>query len=92
MGVMWVPGFWAPAGNHYRWVGGHYERPPYPGAVWMGPHYERGDRGYGYRQGFWSRPVIVEEHGRGHAYGHFKDRDDHDDNRGHSHGHGHDRD
>jgi hypothetical protein len=90
---VWVPGFWEPGEGGYRWIAGHYERPPYPGAFWYGPHYDQGPRGWGYRRGYWGRPVAHEEHGRGHAYGHYKDRDeDHDRDHGHEHGHGHDHD
>ncbi len=82
----WVNGFWAPEGPRYRWIAGHYERPPYPGAFWYGPHYEQGPQGWGYHRGYWGQP----EHGRGHAYGHYKhDDEDRDDDRGHGHGHGH---
>ncbi len=31
VGMVWVGGFWAPQGHHYRWVAGRYEPPPYPG-------------------------------------------------------------
>jgi WXXGXW repeat (2 copies) len=89
---IWVAGFWAPEGGHYRWIEGHYERPPYPGAYWYAPRYEQGPRGWGYRHGYWGRREIREEHGRGHAYGHYKERDDdrgreHDHDHGHGHGH-----
>ena len=88
---VWIAGFWAPEGGRYRWISGHYERPPYPGAYWYGPHYDQDERGWGYRHGYWGRAEAREEHGRGHAYGHYKDRED-DDEHDHGHGHGHDRD
>ena len=25
---VWAGGFWVPQGEHYRWVAGHYVRPP----------------------------------------------------------------
>jgi hypothetical protein len=82
--LVWLGGFWAPQGEHYRWVAGHYVRPPYPGAYWSGPHYEHGSRGWHYREGSWGREN--HDHGHGHAYGHDKEREDGD----HGHGHHHD--
>jgi hypothetical protein len=82
---VWVGGFWAPQGEHYRWVPGHYARPPYPGAYWSGPHYVHEARGWHYREGSWGRED--HDHGHGHAYGHYKDKDRDDD---HGHGHHHD--
>jgi len=79
---VWVEGFWAPQGHHYRWVAGHYERPPYAGAYWCHPHYDRYPQGWEYHEGYWDR----EDHGHGHAYGHYKDRED-DDDQGHHKGH-----
>lgn len=90
---VWIQGFWAPEGGRYRWIAGHYERPPYPGAFWYGPRYDQGPRGWGYRRGYWGRRQEVrEEHEHGHAYGHYKDRDNDDHDHGHEHGHGHDHD
>jgi hypothetical protein len=37
---VWVDGFWAPVGNHYRWHDGYWARPPYRGARWIGPRYD----------------------------------------------------
>jgi hypothetical protein len=91
---VWVTGFWAPQGNHYRWVAGHYMRPPYENAAWYAPHYEQGARGWHYREGYWGH-----NQGRGHAYEHRDGEGDHDrdhayghdkDNHGdHDHGHDH---
>jgi hypothetical protein len=89
---VWVTGFWAPQGSHYRWVGGHYMRPPYESAAWNPPHYEQGPRGWHYREGYWGQG-----HGHGHAYGHRDGEGDHDrgharkgdDDHDHGHGHGH---
>lgn len=89
--MMWIAGFWAPDGPRYRWIAGHYEQPPYPGAVWFGPRYERGDRGWGYHRGYWGRAMRGEHIPPGHAYGHYK-QDWDDDGPGHGHGHGHGRD
>jgi hypothetical protein len=92
---VWVPGFWAPQGHHYRWIAGHYMDPPYAEASWIVPHYEHGPQGWRYREGYWGRP----EHGHGHAYGHdhaWKDDHDHGHHNGHKewegdrdHGHHH---
>jgi hypothetical protein len=90
---VWVTGFWAPQGHHYRWVSGHYMRPPYEGASWMVPRYEHGSQGWHYREGYWGRP----EHGQGHAYGHDHewkgdhgpDHGDDDDHDHHGNGHHH---
>lgn len=83
--MIWVGGFWAPQGPRYHWVPGHYEHPPYAGAYWAAPRYVREDEGWRYHKGYWV------QHGRGHAYGHYK-HDHDDDDHGHGHGHGHDRD
>jgi len=83
--LIWIGGFWAPQGEHYRWVAGHYAPPPYPGAYWSGPHYVHEARGWHYREGSWARED--HDHGHGHAYGHYKDKDRDDD---HGHGHHHD--
>jgi hypothetical protein len=80
---IWVTGFWAPQGNHYRWVAGHYMRPPYESAAWYPPHYEQGPRGWHYREGYWG-------HGHGYAYGHRDGEGDRD--RGHGNAYGHDKD
>jgi WXXGXW repeat (2 copies) len=80
---VWVDGFWAPQGHHYRWVAGHYERPPFPGGHWSHPHYDRYPEGWQYHEGHWDRED--HDHDHGHAYGHDRDRgEDHD----HDHGHG----
>ena len=87
---IWIGGFWATEGHSYRWIAGHYERPPYPGAVWTHPQYEHFEGGYRYHPGYW---VHKEEHQpNGHAYGHYKDHDDHDDHHDNGHGHDHDHD
>ena len=82
--MVWVTGFWVPQGHHYRWVAGHYDQPPYPGAYWSHPNYDRYSDGWRYDEGHWDRED--HEHGHGHAYGHDRDGDE-----GHEHGHGHDR-
>ena len=87
--LVWVPGFWMPQGHHYRWVVGHYDRPPYPGAHWVHSHYDRYPQGWQFHEGYWDHEDHEDhDHGHGHAYGHFKDKDD-DGDQGHDHGHGH---
>jgi hypothetical protein len=58
VGYMWVPGYWYPAGPHYRWYNGYWARPPYGGAYWVAPRYS-GNR---YYNGYWAG-------NRGRAYG-----------------------
>jgi len=36
LGFVWIPGIWGWEGR-WVWEGGHWARPPYPGAVWV-PH------------------------------------------------------
>ena len=31
---LWIDGYWYPVNGHYRWHGGYWSRPPYPGAHW----------------------------------------------------------
>jgi len=46
---MWVPGYWYPNGNHYKWHDGYWTRPAYSGARWVEPRYE----GQHYYNGYW---------------------------------------
>lgn len=72
-GFFWVPGYWYPAGNHYRWHDGYWTRPPYDGARWMEPRYD----GQQFFMGFW-------EGGRGRfEHDHRWDRDRYRDYREH---------
>jgi hypothetical protein len=51
---VWVPGYWTSHGDDWVWVGGHYERPPRPGAVWVEPRYDRhGQTDVEFSLGFW---------------------------------------
>jgi hypothetical protein len=72
VGMVWVGGFWAPQGHHYRWVAGRYERPPYAGASWSHPHYDHYREGWKYDEGHWGH----EDHDHGYDHDH-----------GHGHGH-----
>jgi hypothetical protein len=40
-GYVWIGGawVWGPAGR-WEWQGGHWDRPPHPGAVWVPHRYE----------------------------------------------------
>jgi len=48
---VWVEGYWAPQGKHYRWNNGYWTRPPYAGAYWVEPYYYRGSYIAGYWEG-----------------------------------------
>jgi hypothetical protein len=48
---VWVEGYWAPQGRHYRWHNGYWTRPPYAGAYWVEPYYYRGSYIAGYWEG-----------------------------------------
>lgn len=56
-GSFWIPGFyrWTTAGGSFRWkwITGHYENPPSPGAIWIAPHIEDLSAGKVYIGGFW---------------------------------------
>ena len=75
---IWVDGYWYPVGNHYKWHGGYWTRPPYPAARWVTPHHD-GERFF---EGYWDG-----DHGRRDHDHHwdrdrdrdFRDRDHHHD-------------
>ena len=97
VGYEWVPGYWAPISGHYVWYPGRWYQPPYYGAAWRPAHWEHEGPGWRYYEGGWGPREFHDgpgNHGRGHAYGHYKDHggDDDDQGHGHGHGHGHDRD
>ena len=96
VGYVWTPGYWAPYGGHYAWRRGYWVRPPYYGAAWRPAHWVHEGPGWRYYEGGWGPrevhgPPPREYYGPpGHAYGHYKDHDDHDhDDHGHGNGHGH---
>ncbi|MBZ5699800.1 MAG: hypothetical protein LAN18_14770 [Acidobacteriia bacterium] len=75
---VWVEGYWYPVGRHYKWHGGYWTRPLYPGARWVGPHHDgqrffagywEGDRGRIEHDHRWDR-----DHNRDY-HGHDQDRD-----------------
>jgi hypothetical protein len=79
-GFVWIEGYWVPNGHHYRWVRGHWERPPYEGAYWTHPHYDHYREGWQLHEGHWDREDHGDHHWRDHDHGHG----DHDDH-GHEH-------
>lgn len=85
VGYQWVPGYWAPVSGHYVWYPGRWNRPPYYGAAWRPAHWEHEGPHWRYYEGGWG-PREVHKVPPGHAYGHYKEHDEH------GHGHGHDRD
>ena len=69
-GFVWMEGYWAPNGRHYRWVRGHWERPPYEGAYWTHPHYDHYREGWEMHEGHWDREDHDSHHWRDHDHGH----------------------
>jgi hypothetical protein len=65
-GYIWVGGYWAPNGHHYRWVAGGWQRPPYEGARWSNPHYVHQRQGWQLQEGHWDRDD--RSRGQGHAH------------------------
>ena len=69
---IWVDGYWYPVGGRYRWHGGYWTRPPYPGAHWTAPHHD----GQAFFAGAWEG-----DHGRiehDHRWDRERDRDFHE--------------
>jgi hypothetical protein len=58
---VWVPGYWYPVKNRYRWREGYWALPPSPGAIWVGPRYVAGR----YYVGYWDRDRGHGKHDRG---------------------------
>lgn len=51
---IWVTDEWVPDGATYRFVAGHWERPPHHGARWHGGHWVHDkDRGHYWVAGGW---------------------------------------
>lgn len=69
-GFVWIDGYWAPSGRHYRWIRGHWERPPYEGAYWTHPHYDHYHEGWQMHEGHWDREDHDSHHWRDHDHGH----------------------
>jgi len=73
-GFIWVEGYWRPFGHHYRWMKGHWDRPPYEGAYWSHPHYDHYREGWEMHEGHWDH----EDHDNGYRRHHGRSRDHHD--------------
>jgi hypothetical protein len=69
-GYAWIEGYWAPNGNHYKWVSGRWDRPPYEGGYWSHPHYDHYREGWRLHEGHWDH----ENHDRDHE-DHDRDHD-----------------
>ena len=67
-GFVWIDGYWAPNGRHYRWVRGHWERAPYEGAYWSHPHYDHYREGWQMHEGHWDREDHDNHHWREHGH------------------------
>ena len=52
-GYVWVSGYHQYQGDHYVWVGGHYDRPPHPGAHWVAHRWVRVHDHWELREGHW---------------------------------------
>jgi hypothetical protein len=74
---VWVPGYWYPAGNHYKWHNGYWTLPPYAGAQWIAPRYE----GQQFYNGYWQGARGEFEHN--HKWDKEKKRDADRDDRDH---------
>jgi hypothetical protein len=83
-GYAWVDGYWGIRGNHYVWVPGAWQRPPYAGAYWTHPHYDHYEQGWQVHEGHWDHDDHRDHHDYGHDDHHGHDHDDHHDN-GHDH-------
>src|SRR5579859_950020 len=51
--AIWQPGFWRWDGRGYRWVRGHYVRPPRARHEWVAGHWEPRPGGHIWIEGFW---------------------------------------
>ncbi len=50
---VWVGGYHRWDGHRYVWVGGHYGRPPHPGAVWVQGEWRGEGGGHVWHEGHW---------------------------------------
>lgn len=85
---VWVPGYWYPVKNRYRWHEGYWTLPPYAGAVWVGPRYD----GARFFEGYWTggRGEVIHDH----RWDKRRERDERwerDHDRGRDRDHDHDR-
>jgi len=81
-GFVWIEGYWRPVGHHYKWVRGHWERPPYEGAYWTHPHYDHYREGWEWHEGYWDHEDHDNDHWREHDRGR---RHHHHDDQGDQH-------
>ena len=51
---VWVAGYWTWQNNRYAWMAGHYEVPPYSGAVWVNPRSESEAGAFRFYEGHWN--------------------------------------
>jgi hypothetical protein len=75
---VWIEGYWAPVGHHYKWVRGRWERPPFEGACWAHPHYDHYREGWQWHEGYWSREDHDNGHWREHGHGRHRDHEEHE--------------
>ena len=80
-GFVWIEGYWRPVGHHYKWVRGHWERPPFEGACWTHPHYVPYREGWEWHEGHWDHEDHNNDHWRDHdrGRGHRHDNDQDED-------------
>lgn len=50
---VWVDGYHHWDGHRFSWIGGHWVRPPRPGAVWVSGHWDPRPGGYIWVPGHW---------------------------------------
>jgi hypothetical protein len=69
-GYVWVPGYWAWHRDRHIWIRGQWvvER---VGHVWVPDRWVQSGGRWHLHRGYWERP----KRGRGHAYGHDKQRE-----------------
>jgi hypothetical protein len=52
-GFVWIDGYQRWDGQRYVWVGGHWDRPPRPGAVWVPHRWVHRHGGWAMAEGHW---------------------------------------
>jgi hypothetical protein len=62
---IWIDGYWNWDSQRYSWVGGRYELPPQPGALWVAARYDSDAKGYRYTPGRWANQNRGNDRGRG---------------------------
>jgi len=74
-GFVWIEGYWRPVGHHYKWVRGHWERPPFERACWTHPHYNHYREGWEWHEGHWDHEDHDNDHWRDHDGGRWHRHD-----------------